>query len=138
MEDCVFCEIAKGSIPANTVYEDNDVIAFLDIHPVTMGHTLVIPKKHYLDTFDIPVEILSQINRVAKELGTQYLTALNCDGANFLNASRKEAQQSVFHYHMHIVPRYKDENLNFWFHQAALKPTQVELQEILKKIKQNT
>jgi len=132
--NCIFCKIVKGEIPANKIYEDKDVIAFLDINPVTAGHTLVIPKKHYINTFDIPVDLLCKINKVAKELGTKFLKALDCDGINFINSSGKEAEQVIFHYHMHIVPRYKSESLNLWFHQVALKPTQKELESIKEKI----
>lgn len=132
MNDCIFCKIAKKEIPAQTVFENKDVIAFLDVNPVTKGHILVIPKEHYADVFDIPEEILKEIAVVAKKLSQQCKKKLPCDGVNILNASGKEAQQSVFHFHMHVVPRYADEKLNLWFHNEAYTPSKEELSQVQK------
>ena len=129
-DDCVFCKIGRKEIPANIVYEDIEVLAFLDVNPVTMGHTLIISKTHYVDVFDIPTELLCKIHSVGKELAKKYKKVLNTDGVNLLNASGQAAQQSVFHYHLHLVPRYSSDKLDLWFHQEAQKPTAAELSKL--------
>lgn len=105
-EDCIFCKIIKGEIPSKKIYEDEKVIAILDINPVTEGHTLVIPKEHYEDIYDIPAEILSNVTIVTKELATKYKYILGNEGTSLLQSNGKDAGQEVFHFHMHLIPRY--------------------------------
>lgn len=105
MNDCIFCKIAKGEIKSWKVYEDENVFAFLDIHPVNEYHTLVIPKKHYENIFDTPEEELKNVISVIKKLAVLYNEKLGLKNVQIINSSGREAQQDVFHTHFHIVPR---------------------------------
>lgn len=107
--DCLFCKIASGDIPSYKIYEDEVVIAFLDINPDSNGHTLVIPKKHYLDMGDIPLDTLTNIFKVAKELKVKLDSELNTDGLTFVQ--NNGAIQEVKHFHLHLKPYYKDNEL---------------------------
>jgi histidine triad (HIT) family protein len=109
MDDCIFCKIVRGEIPCYSVYENNFVKAFLDINPWTRGHTLVIPKKHYENIFDITEDELKEIISVVKKISVAYKKIFNCD-INLIQSNGKNAQQEVFHFHMHIIPRYKQDN----------------------------
>lgn len=111
MKDCIFCKIISNQAPAYKIYEDATTLAFLDKTPFTNGHTLVIPKKHYRDILDIPNVDLSGIILTAKRLAISYKTLLQADGFNVRQSSGKTAHQDVFHYHLHLVPRYKDDGL---------------------------
>jgi len=104
MEDCIFCKIVNKEVPAEIVYEDDDVIAFLASEPFEKGHTLVIPKKHYKDLLDIPPEELSRVVLVAQKLAKYYEKKLNC-GFNLVNNCKRIAEQAIFHFHLHLVPR---------------------------------
>lgn len=117
MKDCIFCKIIKGEIPSHKIYEDEKTYALLDINPSTKGHTLIIPKKHYENTLETPDDELCEIIKTTKMLAKKIKQKLNADGINIMNANGKEAQQSVMHMHFHIVPRYKDDDLNMWFHE---------------------
>ena len=114
-KECGFCRIVTGEKESWTVYEDNLVKAFLDINPASEGHTLIISKKHYKNIYDIPENILKRIIVVTKKLAEAYIPALNVKGVNILHASGKEAQQSVFHFHIHLVPRHPNDELNLWY-----------------------
>lgn len=114
-EKCIFCEIVLGHIPASIIHETLNTITFLDINPVTRGHLIIIPKEHSKDVSETKDIILEEIIRVSKEIGVRLKERLGADGFNILNANGTEAQQSVFHTHFHIVPRYKNETLDLWF-----------------------
>ena len=114
--DCIFCKIVKGEIPSYKIYEDDLVYVFLDINPIAEGHALVIPKKHYENIYDTPEKVLERINVIAKKMALLFQEKLGVNAVNVLNASGKEAQQSVFHLHYHIVPRFDDDGLDLWFH----------------------
>ena len=107
--DCLFCKIVSGSIPSYKIYEDETVIAFLDINPDSNGHTLIIPKKHYLDMNDIPLDTLNHIFKVAKELKVKIESKLNADGLTFVQNNGDI--QEVKHFHLHLKPYYKDNEL---------------------------
>jgi len=107
--DCLFCKIVSGSIPSYKIYEDEIVIAFLDINPDSNGHTLIIPKKHYLDMNDIPLDTLNHIFKVAKELKVKIESKLNADGLTFVQNNGDI--QEVKHFHLHLKPYYKDNEL---------------------------
>lgn len=115
MASCIFCKIAEGEAESWTVYEDELVKAFFDINPASEGHTLIIPKKHYENIYEIPEDVLERIIIVAKKLAIVYKKALDVKAVNILHASGKEAQQDVFHFHIHLVPRYKNDRLNLWY-----------------------
>lgn len=104
--DCIFCKIAAHEIPASIVYEDDDVMAFLDISQVTKGHTLVISKKHYDNFLSVPKETMHKVMDVAQRIGQADLAVFGARGVNILTNVNKEAGQSVFHFHVHVIPRY--------------------------------
>ena len=104
--DCIFCKIVNGDIPAHKVYEDDDVLAFLDISQTTKGHTLVIPKKHYDNFLATPKDIMHKVMDVAQRIGQAQMVTLGAKGVNILTNVNKEAGQSVFHFHVHVIPRY--------------------------------
>ena len=105
MENCIFCKIIKGEIPSFKTYEDDFVLAFLDINPESNGHTLIIPKKHYTDLNDIDSETLNKIFTVGKLLMAKLQDKLNCDGFTFIQ--NNGAPQEVKHYHLHLRPYYQ-------------------------------
>lgn len=105
-KDCIFCKIAQGIIPSNIVYEDDDVIAFLDISQVTKGHTLVIPKSHTQNFLTAEKDIMHKVMDVAQRIGQAQISILGAKGVNILTNVNKEAGQSVYHFHVHVIPRY--------------------------------
>ncbi len=109
--DCIFCKIVNGDIPSYTVYEDEIVKVFLDISPITEGHMLVIPKKHYTDIKDIPMDVIMHCQEVAKNMFTVLKEKLNVEGLSL--TQNNEYGQEIKHYHLHLIPRYKDDNINF-------------------------
>ena len=106
MKDCIFCKIINGDIPCMKVYEDDVCLAYLDINPDSDGHTLIIPKKHYKDIYDIPNDTLAHIYEVAKKIMKLLEEKLGCDGFTLLQ--NNGSIQEVKHYHLHIKPHYKD------------------------------
>ncbi|USK71056.1 HIT family protein [Peribacillus asahii] len=106
MSDCIFCKIIKGDIPSTKVFENEHVVAFLDISQVTKGHTLVIPKVHKENVFELTPEIAKEIFAVVPEISRAIKQEFNPLGLNLVNNNGEAAGQSVFHYHMHIIPRY--------------------------------
>ena len=106
MKDCIFCKIINGDIPCMKVYEDDVCLAYLDINPDSNGHTLIIPKKHYKDIYDIPNDILSHIYEVAKKIMKLLEDKLKCDGFSLLQ--NNGSVQEVKHYHLHIKPYYSN------------------------------
>jgi histidine triad (HIT) family protein len=110
MVDCIFFKIIEGKAKSWKVYEDESVYAFLDIHPVNEYHTLVIPKQHYENIFDIPEDELINVMTVVKKLVLLYSSKLGIHAVQIINSSGSEAQQDVFHVHFHIVPRKKGDN----------------------------
>ena len=115
MNECIFCQIINGSEPERTiVFENSEVIAIKPKTEVNPGHALVIPKQHFVDLFDIPENLLKNIISVSQILAKELKEKLNAQGVNILHASGKEAGQSVFHFHIHIVPRFMDDGLDLW------------------------
>lgn len=104
-ENCVFCKIVAGAIPSFQIYEDDEVLAFLDIHPVSPGHTLVIPKAHFPDLVSAPEEILGRVVAVAQRVATAVLAGTGSSGFNLTTANGQSAGQEVMHLHFHIIPR---------------------------------
>ena len=105
-KDCIFCKIASDVIPSHKIYEDDDVLAFLDISQVTPGHTLVISKKHYDNFLTTEKDIMHKVMDVAQRIGQAEMSILGAKGVNILTNVNKEAGQSVFHFHVHVIPRY--------------------------------
>jgi len=106
MSDCIFCKIVAGEIPAKKVFENEHVVAFLDISQVTKGHTLVIPKTHVKDLYELTPEIAKNLFEVVPSIANGLKEAFEPVGLNTLNNNGEKAGQSVFHYHMHLIPRY--------------------------------
>ena len=107
MENCLFCKIVKGEIDSEKIYENENILAFLDAFPSTKGHTLIISKKHYENIFDIPKDVLKDGAEVTQKIAFLLKEKLGAEGINLLNNNNKIAEQEVPHYHMHIIPRYK-------------------------------
>ena len=107
--DCIFCKIAGGDIPSSTVYEDEQFRVLLDLSPATKGHALILPKQHYANIFEIDENILRDLIVLAKKVASAMKETLNCDGVNIVQNNGEAAGQTVFHFHMHIIPRYKDD-----------------------------
>lgn len=139
MPDCIFCKIVKGEIPSLKVFENDKVFCFLDSNPISMGHTLVIPKEHYENIFDIPGDELKKVISVVKSLSIKIKEVLKTDGINLINSSGKIANQEVFHFHFHIVPRYKNDGLemNKWCQSKTYKADDKELKKLAEKIWNN-
>jgi len=131
-EDCIFCKIVNGELSCYKIWEDEDFLAFLDINPVSRGHVLVIPKRHYENISDCDDETLGKLNVVCKKIGLMLKDKLGATGVNIVNASGKDAQQSVFHLHYHVVARYPEDGMDLWFHGKEKFGNQLE--EIAKKI----
>lgn len=111
---CLFCKIIAGEIPAKKIYEDDTVLAFLDIHPVNIGHTLVIPKAHFANLYDTSDETLSHMMTVVKKLSVAVKGALNADGVNIEMNNDAVAGQIIFHTHLHIIPRFSGDGFTHW------------------------
>lgn len=111
-DDCFFCKIAAGEIPSRKIYEDSDLIAIMDLNPTSKGHSLIIPKEHCTNIYDIDEDIAAKVMKTAKKLATKMTVALNCDGFNLLQNNGETAGQTMFHFHMHLIPRYKDADNN--------------------------
>lgn len=114
MNDCVFCKIINKELPAAILFENEEFLAFSPIDQVSKGHTLLIPKKHQENIFDINTDSFERLAGVTQELSRELVQIHGATGINLLHASGKDAQQSVLHFHMHIVPRYKDDGLDLW------------------------
>lgn len=121
---CIFCKIINAEIPSYKLYEDEDVLAFLDISQVTKGHTLVVPKRHYDSILDCDPQDLQRVIAVTQKLGKQLSQTLNCKGMNILSNVNEIAGQSVFHFHVHLIPRYHENDA------CILKFTESEAQNL--------
>ncbi len=137
MENCIFCKILKKEISAHFIYEGDNISSFLDINPLNKGHVLVIPNEHYADLFDIKTEILEELVGRAKKISERMKEVLGADGVNLFNASGGAAEQSVSHFHLHVVPRWAGDgvNMNDWWQSKTKKPSVEELKELAVKLK---
>lgn len=132
--DCIFCKIAAGEIPSKTIYEDEEFRIIMDISPATKGHALILPKEHYPNLYEIPEEVAADAMKLAKKLAKKMTDALQCDGFNLVQNNGEVAGQTVFHFHMHLIPRYKNdgnEDRICWNH---LEMGEEELEEIHQKL----
>lgn len=112
---CVFCNITNKIWDSKIVYEDEDVMAILDLSQQTIGHTLIMPKKHYENLIEIPADLLAKISTIAQDLAKKYQAKLGADGFNLVNNCNVVAGQSVMHFHMHLIPRYNNDNSKLMF-----------------------
>ena len=120
-QECAFRKIVQGELPSDKLYEDDAVLAFTPKEQVSRGHLLVIPKDHYENIFDISNDCLTKIVHVVKNLSFKLKEELDATGINLLHASGKDAQQSVFHFHFHLVPRYPNDGLDLWIRSGIEK-----------------
>lgn len=110
-DNCIFCKLANGVFPTNSIYEDDDFNVILDASPATKGHALILPKEHYTNIYEMDEELLGKAAKLAKKIITHEKEVLGCDGYNIVQNNGEVAGQTVFHFHMHLIPRYgKDEN----------------------------
>lgn len=130
--DCIFCKIINNEVPCYKIYENENVLAFLDISGDIDGHTLVIPKKHYTNILDCPEEQLEEIIKAVKYISNHYINNCGYEGINILNANNPAAQQSVFHLHFHIIPRHKNDGENAFFKFGGAKHDLTQIQNLLK------
>lgn len=117
--DCIFCKIAAGELPSTIVDEDERTIAFMDIAPATRGHALVIPREHSTDLLEIDAEDLAAVGAAAQRLAGRQKQRLGADGVNLLNSCGAAAFQTVFHFHVHVIPRYEGDPLRLPWVPAA-------------------
>ena len=114
-ENCIFCKLANGEIPTSTLYEDEDFRVILDANPASKGHALIIPKEHYANLYELDDELASKVLVLAKKMITKLAGILECDGYNLVQNNGETAGQTVFHFHIHLVPRYTDDGQGlFW------------------------
>lgn len=135
MEECIFCKIVKNEIPCYKVYEDEMVLAFLDIHPAAEGHTLIVPKEHYVNIFDIKEDVLKRIIIVSKNISKKLLDLEGIEGVNLFQSNNHAAEQEIMHFHFHVIPRKKDDGIKINRELRAKELTVDEFNTILRKIR---
>ena len=111
-KDCIFCKLANGEIPTTSIYEDEDFNVIMDLGPASRGHSIILPKTHAANLYELPDDYCSKIMGVAKKCAAAMKKSLNCDGLNVLQNNGEAAGQSVFHLQVHLIPRYKDDQVN--------------------------
>lgn len=114
-DNCIFCKLAHGEIPSSTLYEDEIFRVILDLAPASKGHALIIPKEHYRNLLDLDEETASKVLILAQKMMKKMKKALNCDGFNILQNNEEVAGQTVFHFHMHLIPRYRNDQVELGF-----------------------
>ncbi len=132
MENCVFCNLANGIWDSATLYEDDDFRVILDLGPASRGHALILPKAHYANIYEIPEELAAKAIVLAKKMAGIMTEALGCDGFNIVQNNGEAAGQTVFHFHMHLIPRYKDDKAGFGWNTGELD--EATKQEVLTKV----
>jgi histidine triad (HIT) family protein len=111
VDSCIFCKIAQKQVPSSLVYEDAETVAFLDIRPLNEGHTLVIPKEHYKNIFDIPRKLICYVHEVTKKVAQAVEEATHADGISIIQQNGEAAGQEIFHLHVHVIPRFEGQKL---------------------------
>lgn len=132
-ENCIFCKIINGDIPSARLYEDEDFVIVLDVGPASFGHALILPKEHYANVFEMPEELLTKCIRLAKVWGEKLVKGLHADGLNMVQNNGLAAGQTVFHYHLHLIPRYTSDSVGELWTPGEL--TEEQRQEILEKVR---
>ncbi len=133
-DSCIFCKIANGNIPSYKVYEDNDILAFLDVNPASRGHTLVVTKQHFDSVVTTPKAILDKAFEVAQLVAQAEIKQLGATGVNILTNCGKSAGQTVNHFHIHVIPRYDEDGLKLEFPPKQLENAQMdEIKDSIKK-----
>ena len=132
-DDCIFCKIANGEIPSATLYEDEDFRVILDLGPATKGHALILPKNHFANLFEIPEDMDAKAFILAKKIAKKMKDVFGCDGVNIVQNNGVAAGQTVFHFHIHLIPRYEGDHAGVTWEPGTLTDEQRE--EILQKWK---
>ncbi|NLK75892.1 MAG: HIT family protein [Clostridiales bacterium] len=134
ISNCVFCKIINGDIPSTVIYEDDYFKGILDISPANKGHVVILTKKHFADFFEMDEEFATKALLVAQKVAKALKMGLNCDGVNILQNNGEAAGQTVFHYHIHVIPRYKDDKVNItWSSGKYDEGEAAELAVLIKK-----
>ncbi len=133
MSDCIFCKIANGEIPSATLYEDEDFRVILDLGPASKGHALILPKAHAANIYEISDDMAAKAMILAKKMATKMTEVLKCDGFNIVQNNGEPAGQTVFHFHMHLIPRYEGDQVGITWKPGTL--TDEVKNEILEKLK---
>ncbi len=133
-DNCIFCKIANGEIPSATLYEDEDFRVILDLGPASKGHALILPKEHYANLYELSDELAAKAMVLAKRMIIKMQKVLNCDGYNVVQNNGETAGQTVFHFHMHLIPRYEGDNVGLGWHMGEL--TDEDREDILAKLKE--
>ena len=133
MSDCIFCKIANGEIPSATLYEDEDFRVILDLGPASKGHALILPKAHAANIYEISDDMAAKAMILAKKMATKMTEALKCDGFNIVQNNGEPAGQTVFHFLMHLIPRYEGDQVGITWKPGTL--TDEVKNEILEKLK---
>lgn len=133
-ENCIFCKIIAGEIPSTAVYEDDDFRAILDVNPAARGHVIILPKKHAANIFELEDEEAAKIFPVAKKIATALKKTYQCDGVNVLQNNGEAAGQTVFHLHVHVIPRYYDDDVNIMWKPGETPDLEVVAEEIKKNL----
>ena len=120
--NCIFCKIANGEIPSTTLYEDEDFRVILDLGPATRGHALLLPKNHFANLFELDDETAQKAILVAKKMAGKMKAALGADGFNLVQNNGEAAGQTVFHFHMHLIPRYENDNAGILWEPGETTP----------------
>lgn len=131
-DDCIFCKLANGVFPTNVVYEDDDFTVIMDASPATKGHSLILPKEHYANIYELDEKLAGKAFVLAKKLAGDMTEKLGCDGFNIVQNNGETAGQTVFHFHMHLIPRYKDDNQKIGWNPTS--PSEEEQKAILEKL----
>lgn len=131
-DNCIFCKIANGEIPSKTIYEDESFRVILDLGPATKGHALILPKDHFANLYELPDDVAAKVMQLAKKMATQMTEKLGCDGFNLVQNNGETAGQTVFHFHLHLIPRYEDDGQTIGWTPGS--PSQEELEEIKNAI----
>jgi histidine triad (HIT) family protein len=124
--DCIFCKIVAGELPARKVDEDEHTVAFLDIAPWTRGHALVIPREHTRNLYEAPEDVLHRTTVAAQRLALRMRDRLGAEGINLVNSTEPAAMQTVFHYHVHVIPRYADDGFGLPGHKGEVDDAELE------------
>ena len=132
MEDCIFCKLANGVFETNTLFEDENFRVIFDASPATEGHVLVIPKEHYANFFEMPEDLVAKAYKLAKKVATVLKEVTGCNGVNILQNNGEAAGQTVFHFHIHVIPRYHEEII-YWKQNEV---NQDKVNEIIEKSKE--
>lgn len=131
--NCIFCKIANGEIPAATIHEDNEFRVILDLGPASKGHALILPKNHFANIFELDEETTAKAFTLAKKMADKMTKALKCDGFNIVQNNGVAAGQTVFHFHIHLIPRYENDTVGLCWEPGKITDKELEnLVEILK------